>query len=162
MAYGYNYSYPYNPPMQDQLAQLRNNPMQPMYPNQFQPPMNQPVQQPAPQNQQPVTNNMIWVQGEAGAKSFIVANGNTVPLWDSENQTVYIKTVDASGIPSMRVLDYTERTAAPRAPAAAPQAPAVEYVTRAEFDALAAELEALKAKKCTCSKKTVKEDADNA
>ena len=154
MAYGYNPYYP----MQDQLAQLRNNPMQ------YQP--YQPIQQPAQTMQQPMmqtqpapqpNNSMIWVQGEAGAKSFLVGNGNTVPLWDSENQTVYIKTVDASGMPSMRVLDYTERTAAQRTPTAAPTP---DYVTRAEFQAVVDELEALKAKKCTCKpKKEVIEDA---
>ena len=163
MAYGYNPYYP----MQDQLAQLRNNPMQyqpyqpmqqPAQPQpmmqQTPPVMQQPVQalQPMPQ---PTNNTMIWVQGEAGAMSFLVGNGNTVPLWDSENQTVYIKTVDASGMPSMRVLDYTERTAAQRTPAAAPMP---DYVTRAEFQAVVDELEALKAKKCTCTKKTTKED----
>lgn len=142
MNYGYNPYYP----MQDQLAQLRNNPMQ------YQP-YQQMGQQPVWQNigQTPVqpNNPMIWVQGEAGAKSFLVANGNTVPLWDSENQTIYIKTVDASGMPSMRVLDYTERTAAQRTPAAAPTP---DYVTRAEFQAVVDDLEALKGKKSTTCK----------
>ena len=91
--YGYQPGY-YMPgqPM-GQLEQLRTN-QQPMMP------------QPArPQNQ------MIWVQGESGAKSYMVAAGNSVPLWDSERQTIYIKSCDASGMPSMRVLDYVERTA---------------------------------------------------
>lgn len=76
---------------------------------------------------------MIWVQGEAAAKSYLVAAGNTVPLWDSENMCIYVKSVDASGVPSMRILDYTERTK----PAPAQQTP--EYVTRAEFEAFAAQ-----------------------
>ena len=99
---------PYAPPMMDQLAQLR-------------------AQQPAP-------NPMIWVQGEAAAKSYLVAAGNTVPLWDSENMCIYVKSVDASGVPSMRILDYTER-----AKAAPTQTPTPEYVTRAEFEAFAAQ-----------------------
>lgn len=119
--YGYQNPY-YPPPMQDNLMQMRQ---------QFQPPA------PAPQQ------GMIWVQGETGAKSYLVASGHTVPLWDSENQTVYIKSVDGAGMPSMRILDYTERTAAPRTP----QAPAVEYVPRSEFDALAAQVAALKKEK---------------
>lgn len=98
----------YAPPMMDQLAQLR-------------------AQQPAP-------NPMIWVQGEAAAKSYLVAAGNTVPLWDSENMCIYVKSVDASGVPSMRILDYTER-----AKAAPTQTPTPEYVTRAEFEAFAAQ-----------------------
>lgn len=165
---GYSYGgYPatggyYAPPVPDQLAQLRTGQM-PM-----QQPMMQPLQptQMSPANvaqpQPAITNNMIWVQGESGAKSFLIANGNTVPLWDSENQTIYIKTVDASGIPSMKILDYTERTQAPKSPVQAAQPAAVEYVTHAEFDALAAEIEALKNKKCACSQKEVKEDKDNA
>lgn len=68
-----------------------------------------------PQYQQPITQNqnqqngVIWVQGEAGAKSYLVAPNNTVQLWDSENQTIYLKSADASGMPSMKVLDYTIR-----------------------------------------------------
>lgn len=119
--YGYQNPY-YPPPMQDNLMQMR-----------------QQFQAPAPAPQQ----DMIWVQGETGAKSYMVASGHTVPLWDSENQTVYIKSVDGAGMPSMRVLDYTERTAAPKAT----QAPAVEYVPRSEFEALAAQVAALTEKK---------------
>ena len=59
---------------------------------------------------QPTQNNgMIWIQGEAGAKSYMVAPNCTVALWDSESQTVYLKSADASGMPSMKVLDYTIR-----------------------------------------------------
>lgn len=61
----------------------------------------------APQPQQ--QNGIIWVQGEAGAKSYMVAPNNTVQLWDSESQTIYLKSADASGMPSFKVLDYTIR-----------------------------------------------------
>lgn len=54
-------------------------------------------------------NSMIWVQGEAAAKGYLVAPNSSVALWDSESQTVYIKSADASGMPSMKVLDYTIR-----------------------------------------------------
>ena len=40
------------------------------------------------------TNSFIWVQGEAGAKSYPVAPGNRIALFDSENPVVYIKSVD--------------------------------------------------------------------
>lgn len=53
---------------------------------------------------------LTWVQGEAGAKSYLVAPNSTVVLWDSESPTIYIKSSDASGLPKMRVLEYTERT----------------------------------------------------
>lgn len=63
--------------------------------------------QPAPQQTQ--QNGIIWVSGEAGAKAYMVAPNNTVQLWDSESQTIYLKSADASGMPSFKVLDYTIR-----------------------------------------------------
>ena len=44
----------------------------------------------------------IWVQGEAGAKSFLVGPGKTVALWASEAQVIYLKSADPSGMPSMK------------------------------------------------------------
>ena len=66
------------------------------------------VPQPQTQNQQ---SSIIWVQGEAGAKSYMVAPNSTVTLWDSENQTIYLKSADATGMPSIKTLDYTIREA---------------------------------------------------
>ena len=42
---------------------------------------------------------MIWVQGKAGAQSYPVARGTTLPLFDSEADYLYIKSVDNNGIP---------------------------------------------------------------
>ena len=64
---------------------------------------NNPPQAPKP------TNDIIWVQGEAGAKGYLVAPNNTVVLWDTENPIIYIKTADATGLPTMRILDFKER-----------------------------------------------------
>ena len=55
-------------------------------------------------------NAPIWVQGESAAKAWFVPPNNTVALWDSESQTIYLKSADASGMPSLRIFDYTERT----------------------------------------------------
>lgn len=44
-------------------------------------------------------SHMVWVQGKAGAQSYPVARGTTLPLFDSEDDYVYIKSVDANGIP---------------------------------------------------------------
>ena len=125
-----NYAYqPYQPmygqPMQDQLSQLRQ-PYQPMQMPQGQPVMQAPQ---VPQNSPDM--GMIWVQGEAGAKAYMVAPGNSVVLWDSEDHVIYIKTADMAGMPGMRVFEYVERTAAPRnvMPGGANQ-----YVTRTEFE----------------------------
>ena len=63
-----------------------------------------------PPSQQPQqSNSIIWVQGEAGAKSYLVAPNTTVQLWDSEAQVIYLKSADATGMPSIKTLDYTIR-----------------------------------------------------
>ena len=93
--------------------------------------------QPAPQPpQQTPTQSLIWVQGEAGAKSYLIAPNSTVTLWDSESQTIYIKSADATGMPSIRTLDYTIR--------GNEQKMAVNYVTEDEFDHLKKEIDDIK------------------
>lgn len=89
------------------------------------------------QNNAPQASNLIWVQGEAGAKSYLVAPNTTVQLWDSETQTIYLKSADASGMPSMKILDYTIRDSQPtqvQSPVPEP-APVMDYVTQDEFKA---------------------------
>lgn len=55
-------------------------------------------------------SNINWVQGEAGARSWSVAPGKSVLLMDSEGNTFYIKTADASGMPMpLRIFDFQER-----------------------------------------------------
>lgn len=65
-------------------------------------------QQPA---QQFTNGGITWAQGEAGAKSFPVAPGNSLAIFDSENDGIfYIKSVDISGMPlPLRTFDYIER-----------------------------------------------------
>ena len=101
-----------------------------------------PVQAPN-QNLAPVQQNgIIWVQGEAGAKSYLVAPNSTVQLWDSEAQTVYLKSADASGMPSLKILDYTIREAA--TPAQSLSNASAQYVTKEEFETLYGQIKALK------------------
>lgn len=87
-------------------------------------------------------NGIIWVQGEAGAKSYLVAPNTTVQLWDSENQVIYLKSADASGMPSMKTLDYTVRGL----PAASEASGGIDigYATKSDLEALRGELEAVK------------------
>lgn len=128
MNYPY-YENPYMSPMQDNLAQLRQQQMQAI------PPM---PQNPLPQS------GVQWVSGEQEARSWMVAPNAAVALWDSTAPTVYLKQADASGKPTLKVYDLVER------PASAPdtqKAPAAEYVTRKEFDALAALVSEMKGKK---------------
>ena len=111
MAYG-NYAPFYrggffNPMQTPTMPQMAENQ------NQFATPYQQPIQtNPTPmpmQSQQ--TNDMIWVLNENEATSYPVAPNNSVVLWDKSNPTIYIKSVNAQGMPSMRVLDFVERNA---------------------------------------------------
>ena len=118
MAYnnGFPMSYGYQMPMTQQMVQ-------------------QPIQQPVPQQ----NTSMVWVQGEAGAKSYLLTPNYTLPLWDSEAQVIYLKSTDASGMPSMKILDYTIRDTnnAPRTPLNDKE---VEYVTKDELTAFKEEI----------------------
>ena len=102
----------------------------------------QPVQQPVPQ---PMNSSIIWVQGEAGAKSYLVAPNTTVQLWDSERQTIYLKSADASGMPSIKTLDYTIRETAQNSVPLAQNDPVAAFATKDEVNLLANEITALKA-----------------
>lgn len=73
----------------------------------------------------------IWVQGEVGAKAYLVAPNNTVALWDSEQQVIYLKTVMPNGVPSMTKLIYSVDNPTP---ASVQPVPNADYITRAEFE----------------------------
>lgn len=80
----------------------------PYYNQQMQ--FNQPqIQQNQDQLYQDNNSGIIWVQGEAAAKAYPVLKNNTVALWDSESQTIYIKSVDNSGMPSMRIIEWNDK-----------------------------------------------------
>lgn len=139
---GFYQATPQNGAMPDNLAAYKAPYQMPPQPAMMQP-------QPAPQVPQTVSA-LTFVLGEAEASAYPVAPGNTVSLWDKSESTVYIKSVDASGVPSMRILDYTERTAAPRRKQAAEAAPAQteqpEYARAEELRALETRHEQLAAK----------------
>lgn len=51
-----------------------------------------------------------WVQGEAGAKAYLLAPGKRILLMDSESDTFYVKSTDQNGVPlPLRIFDYKER-----------------------------------------------------
>ena len=117
----YQYTPQVQPPM-DRLSQLQAQQYQPM----------QAVNNPPQTNQ-----GLLWVQGEAGAKSYLVAPNTTVLLMDSEGSRFYLKSTDGAGMPSLRVFEYSEVSQN------APQSTQSEqinlddkYVTRQEYDAL--------------------------
>lgn len=129
--FGYGYQQPgfgggYYGAAPDQLAQMRMG-------------QNQPMQMQQPQGQQQSGGGaLVWVQGEAGMKSYPVANGQTVILMDSENPVFYIKSCDMAGMPSARTFDYEER----KVPVTQGK-PTEEYVTRKDFEALQNRVEEL-------------------
>lgn len=126
---------------------------------------------PSPQNtqaqqmqqvQQPQSNNgIIWVQGEAGAKSYLVAPNTTVQLWDSESQVIYLKSADASGMPTMKIIDYTIRDAGQQN-VDIPVAHHDEYATKEEIAMLRNELNDIKAKMKAVIEKEVSDNEQSA
>ena len=118
---GYQPNY-YNAPMPDQLAQFRQG-------------QYQPLQQP---NQQ---QSIVWVSGEQEAMSYLVAPNNAVALWDSVQPVIYLKQADASGKPTIKIYDLVERMGN-----SSKISNQEEYVTRGEFNDLAAKFEAFIAK----------------
>lgn len=102
-------------------------------------------QQAGTQMSSPQQNNgMIWIQGVESAKAFQVAPNSTVVLWDSEQQCCYIKSADASGMPSMRILDYTIRSEAPRTAQNALYGNNTDIPTRQDLNAMQGQIDALK------------------
>jgi hypothetical protein len=105
-----------------------------------------PYQQQYPQVQQtvsntPITSNhsagIIWVQGEAGAKAYPVAPGNSVLLMDSEAECFYIKSTDASGVPMpLRAFTYTEIVQTQQKEEPHTDIDTSQFITRAEFEEL--------------------------
>ena len=89
-------------------------------------------------------NGMIWIQGIESAKAFQVSPNSTVVLWDSEQQCCYIKSADASGMPSMRILDYTIRSEAPRTAQNALYGNNTDIPTRQDLNAMQGQIDALK------------------
>ena len=142
MAFNPYYQNPYYPqPMPDNLMQMRQQQMM------------QPAPPSVPQN--PVaTGGVQWVSSEQEARGYLIAPNSAVALWDSTAPTVYLKQADASGKPTLKISDLVERT---ETASNAPQKPGVEFVTREEFDRLAALVGEIKGKK----KRKVEEDEDD-
>ena len=91
-----------------------------------------------PQAQQNNQQGVIWVQGEAMAKSYLVAPNSSVALWDSEEQVIYLKSADASGMPTIKTLDYTIRDGQ--------NEPQADFATKEDVSDIRKELASLKAK----------------
>lgn len=118
-----NYQPQYIAPYQDRLAQLQSQYQQTI------PPQAQQV---------PQTNQgLLWVQGEAGAKSYLVAPNTTVLLMDSESQRFYLKSTDGAGMPNLKTFEYKEVIQDGQAQAIPAEINMDDkYVTREEYNGL--------------------------
>ena len=145
-----SYFNPYYPqPMQDNLAQLRQQQMQTMPPQQI------PQIPQIPLMQNPVAQGGVqWVAGRPEAENWLIAPNSAIALWDSTAPVVYLKQADASGKPTLKTYDLVERLASV---SDTQKTPTPEYVTRKEFDALAALVGEIKGKK----KRKVEEEEDD-
>ena len=122
-----NYGYTYQQPYQDRLTQLQNQ-----------------YQQTAPQQ---INQGLLWVSGEVGAKSYLVAPNSTVLLMDSDSQRFYLKSADGAGMPSMRIFEYNEVTNTPSSVVSSPNSHEKKldskYVTREEYEGLKRQYESI-------------------
>ena len=128
----------YDPVQQSQIGQFNQ---------QFQQPMVQQTQNAQMPMQGQPTNDFLWVLNENEATSYPVAPNNTVTLWDKNLPTIYIKSVNAQGVPSMRILDFTERAATASKTNSVPSSNSPNnFVTLDSFNALKGDVEALRGK----------------
>lgn len=98
------------------------------------------------QNSEP-GEDIKWVQGEAGARSFYVKPGRKQLLMDSESNLFYIKICDASGVPlPLRVFKYEEVTGTFNNNDNNKLEVSNDYVTHEELEAALAKLQTLKKK----------------
>lgn len=123
-------------PYADRLTQLQN---------QYQQAVNVPQIQTIPQPQ--VNQGLLWVSGEIGAKSYLVAPNSTVLLMDSDAQRFYLKSADNAGMPSLRIFEYTEVTNSPTTSVNAPNFDENvlhdKFVTREEYEGLKRQYESI-------------------
>lgn len=126
-------------PYADRLTQLQN---------QYQQAVNVPqvgAQMSLPQPQ--VNQGLLWVSGEVGAKSYLVAPNSTVLLMDSDSSRFYLKSADNAGMPSLRIFEYTEITNTPQNASQALNSDFKEldskYVKREEYEGLKRQYESI-------------------
>ena len=134
-----NYSNYQPTPYPDRLAQLQN---------QYQQAVNVPqvgAQMSLPQPQ--VNQGLLWVSGEVGAKSYLVAPNSTVLLMDSDSSRFYLKSADNAGMPSLRIFEYTEVKNTPQNASQALNSDFKEldskYVKREEYEGLKRQYESI-------------------
>lgn len=120
----YQYGQQYQPQYQPQLAVPQMAPQQ----------APQPVQ--PEQGAQPITGDLVFeVFGRDGAEALPVGRNSKVVAFDKVLNVMYRIQTDDAGVKNVIEFDFSPREHAP--------APTAEYVTRKDFDALAARVEEL-------------------
>lgn len=96
-----------------------------------------PPQQFAPYQAPPTTNNVlvVTVQGEAGARVYPVAAGNTVLLIDFDAKKFWLKSTDVNGMPSrFATFNFSEEIKS--------NGDAGQFISRNEFETLKQNIDA--------------------
>ena len=70
---------------------------------------------------------LIRVTGIDGAKAYQMPPNSVVPLFDADNNIMYVKSTDGAGFPTIRAFAFQPVEDKPE--------PVQQYVTRDEFDA---------------------------
>lgn len=99
-------AYPYYPVQYGNPYSYLPQGYQPMQ----QPQMMQNPQMQSQSQQSPTASGIIWVSGAQEAGMYPVAPNNAVALWEQSGKTIYLKSADATGKPTMKVYDLVERT----------------------------------------------------
>lgn len=74
----------------------------------------------------PGRQQLIKVTGIEGAKAYQMPPNSVVPLFDADNDIMYVKSTDGAGFPTIRAFAFQ--------PVENPQPNDQQYVTRAEFE----------------------------
>lgn len=94
--------------------------------------------------------NIIWVQGESGAKSYLVPpNSPPTLLLDSEANRFYIKSADSAGMPTLKGFQFSELILEGSPEAEIAKARQETEGLKSELAALREEMAALKQKQDT-------------
>lgn len=88
-------------------------------------------------------NQIIFVQGETGAKAYQIPINSTVLLMSSEANEFFIKSTDQAGFPTIKKYRFTEVTPT-KTTEQEQQVKTQNFVTREEFEALKNEIKQLK------------------
>lgn len=118
------------------------------------------------------TNGIIWVSGLQEAQMYPIAPNNAVALWQKDGKTIYLKSADATGRPSLKVYDLSERSETPSEAFSSQESNLSTYATKSELgqvldvvgginevlSRLKEEVEAMKSFDVPIKKKTVKKE----